>query len=60
MIRVEMPSWWTEVPEVVYGYTNGLVTYACSSEPVYYVEVPEFEYEGYFSVRELKVVKGGI
>lgn len=32
-------------------------TFACSSEAVWFVSVPAFEYEGYFKVTDLEVIK---
>lgn len=60
---VKMPDWWvndssacSNPSETILGLTDGVVTYCCSSEPCYYVEVPEFEYEGYFKVSDLVVI----
>lgn len=55
MEKVILPAWWTEQQTEVIGYTDALTTYCCSAEPCYYVEVPEFNYEGYFKVSDLKV-----
>ncbi len=65
MITVKMPDWWVNSnngsacrnpSETILGLTDGAVTYACSSEPCYFVQVPELEYEGYFKVRDLIIV----
>ncbi len=59
MIKVQLPQWWTETDKPVFGLTDGVTTYCCSSEPCFYVDVPEFEYQGYFGIRDLKVVDNG-
>ena len=51
-----MPNWWTETTDPVVGYTDALDTYACSSKCVWYVEVPELDYEGYFNVSDLRLI----
>ena len=56
MKKVELPKWWTEVDYPVYGYTDGVDTYCCCTTPSWFVEVPEFEYEGYFNKKDLKEV----
>lgn len=55
-MKVLMPKWWTEVEYDVIGITDGVRTFCCSATPCYYVEVPEFEYEGYFKVSDLIVM----
>lgn len=64
MYIVKLPTWWLDDASAcsnrsldAYGLTDGLITYCCSAEPCYYVEVPEFEYEGYFKVSDLKIIK---
>lgn len=52
---VKLPLWWTE-GKLVYGTTDAITTYCCSSEPSYYVSVPEYEYEGYFKISDLEVM----
>jgi hypothetical protein len=60
-LKVELPLWWVKEDEPnrtkpAVGYTNGVTTYACSAEACYFVEVPEFEYEGYFKISDLTVI----
>lgn len=57
MKKVILPTWWAETKKTVVGYTDGKTTYCCSAEPTWFVDVPEFEYSGYFNVSDLKVVK---
>ena len=54
-VKVQMPLWWTDGKEV-YGYTDGVDTFCCCTTAAWFVEVPEFDYSGYFNVSDLRVV----
>ena len=56
MIKVKMPKWWTDVNHDVYGYTDAVDTYCCDLQAAWFVEVPEFEYSGYFQAKDLVIV----
>lgn len=63
-LTVKLPDWWvseesscSNPSEIVLGFTDGTVEYLCSQTACYYVEVPEYEYNGYFKVKDLKVIK---
>lgn len=62
-ITVKMPDWFVKdssacsnPSEECYGFTDGIVICVCGVGFCYYVEVPEFEYEGYFKISDLKKV----
>ena len=55
MINVIMPEWWTDGKRVI-GHTDGIATYCCSLTPAYFVNVPEYDYSGYFQVSDLTEV----
>ncbi len=55
-MKVLMPKFWTEINEPVIGYTDGVDTYCCCLTPAWFVEVPEFEYSGYFNIKDLTVI----
>lgn len=56
MIRVLTPAWWGDQGEQHVGWTDGTDTYCCSSIPCWFVEVPDFEYWGYFHKSDLTVI----
>lgn len=58
MIEVIMPNWWTECAEEIVGYTDGVITFCCSSTPTYFVEVPEFNWSGYINASDLNCLIG--
>ena len=51
-LKVIMPKWWTG-GAVVYGWTDAIDTYCCDTRPAWFVDVPEYEYQGYFQVSDL-------
>ena len=53
--RVQLPLWFTE-GEVVFGFTDKVNTCCCSAEICWFVEVPEYNYSGYFKVKDLEEV----
>jgi len=59
-MKVIMPKWWTEsegkIDHDVIGYTDNRETYCCELTPSVFVWVPEFDYDGYFRSKDLKVV----
>jgi len=55
--KVIMPKWWTETEKKVIGYTDKVDTYCCELLPSWFVEVPKFNYEGYFYKEDLKEFK---
>ena len=56
MKKVLIPKWWAESDKDIIGYTDCEDTYCCCTTPSWFVEVPEYEYAGYFNVRDLQVV----
>lgn len=56
MLTVFTPSWWDDGEQHI-GLTDGMDTYCCSAVPCWWVEVPEFEYWGYFQKKDLTVVE---
>lgn len=53
-IKVLMPKWWNK--RLVYGYTDGVPTYCCELYPSVFVDVPYFDYSGYFREKDLRVI----
>lgn len=53
MYKVLMPLWWTDGLEVI-GFTDNVLTYACELRPSVFVEVPDYEYSGYFHQKDLQ------
>lgn len=56
MITVQLPLWFTN-GEICLATTDGKLTAACSAEAVVYVECIDEDYQGYFSMKDLVVVK---
>jgi hypothetical protein len=54
--KVKMPKWWTESKKDVIGYTDKIDTYCCCLTPSWFVEVPEFDYSGYFNIKDLEPI----
>ncbi len=51
-IRVLTPAWWDKKQHI--GFTDGVDTYCCETQPSWFVRVPSVGYEGYFLKRDLK------
>jgi len=51
-VKVILPSWWTN-GVTIYGWTDAVDTYCCELRPSWFVEVPEYDYSGYFFARDL-------
>ena len=57
MQKVELPQWWTGYKRKrVFGFTDAVDTYCCELTASWFVTVPHFEYEGYFHVKDLKLI----
>lgn len=67
LLKVRLPSWWTEVDFAVFGYTDALDTFCCSAIAAWWVvvggpfqpqseEIFDFEYEGYFAKHDLQPI----
>lgn len=57
VVRVLMPNWWLEVDYDVIGYTDGKETHCCSVDTFVFVWVPELDYDGYFSSKDLRKIQ---
>lgn len=55
MTKVLLPKWWADGEDII-GLTDCIDEYCCCSTPAWFVEVPTFEYEGYFSKYDLTVI----
>jgi len=57
VVKVYMPNWWSD-PEIdVIGYSANKETYCCELSPSVFVWVPKYDYDGYFSKKDLRVVE---
>lgn len=56
LVKVKMPDWWAETDHDVFGYTDYKETYCCELRPSVYVWVPEYDYDGYFHMKDLEVI----
>ena len=52
------PEWWdTEEGKWYLGKTDAVDTYCCCTVPAWFVRIPQIDYEGYFNVSDLTVVR---
>ena len=57
MKTVLTPAFWDEHGKRYQGQTDGVDTYCCSAVPAWFVRIPSLDYEGYFNVSDLTVVR---
>ena len=54
--KVKLPLWWSDGKEIT-GYTDKVDTYCCCLCPSWFVEVIEFDYQGYFNSKDLTLIQ---